>query len=147
NETNWNEVQLTALLLAPALLAALLLARQLPPADLDEISARSVGLNLPAFRPLVFALAATLTAIAVAFAGGVRLVGLLAPHMARLLVGRSVAAGILARPPCGAAMLMGADLVVRVLFAPTEMPAGTVTAVIGAPYFLYLLLRKDRIHG
>ncbi len=147
NETNWNEVQLTALLLAPALLAALLLARQLPPADLDEISARSVGLNLPAFRPLVFALAATLTAIAVAFAGGVSFVGLLAPHMARLLVGRSVSAGIIASLLCGAAMLMGADLVVRVLFAPTEVPAGTVTAVIGAPYFLYLLLRKDRIHG
>lgn len=147
NETNWNEVQLTALLLAPALLAALLLAQRLPPTDLDEISARSVGLNLPVFRPLVFALAATLTAIAVAFAGGISFVGLLAPHMARLLVGRSVPAGIAASLLCGAAMLMGADLVVRVLFAPTEVPAGTVTAVIGAPYFLYLLLRKDRIHG
>ncbi|WEX08850.1 iron ABC transporter permease [Chelativorans sp. AA-79] len=147
NETNWGEVQLTALLLLPALLLALVAATRLPPSDLDEVSARSVGLNLPVFRLLVFALAAALTALSVAFAGGVSFIGLLAPHMARLLVGRSAPAGILASGLAGAAMLMGADLVVRGLFAPTEVPAGTVTAVIGAPYFLYLLLRKDRLHG
>jgi iron complex transport system permease protein len=147
NEANWGEVQLTALLLTPALIVVLLLARRLPPADLDEISARAVGLNLPVFRLGIFALAASLTAIAVAFAGGVSFIGLLAPHMARLLVGRSAPAGILASLLCGAMMLVGADLIVRALFAPTEVPAGTITAVIGAPYFLYLLLRKDRLHG
>jgi iron complex transport system permease protein len=147
NEVNWGEVQITALLLVPALLVVLAAARRLPPSDLDETSARSVGLNLPVFRLLIFGLAATLTAIAVAFAGGVSFVGLLAPHMARLLVGRSVVAGVLGSLLLGAMMLMGADLIVRALFAPTEVPAGTLTAVIGAPYFLYLLLRKDRLHG
>ncbi|WP_028032377.1 iron ABC transporter permease [Chelativorans sp. J32] len=147
NETNWGEVQLTALLLVPALVLALIAATRLPPSDLDDVSARSVGLNLPVFRLVIFALAAALTAISVAFAGGVSFIGLLAPHMARLLVGRSAIAGILASALCGAVILMGADLVVRVLFAPTEVPAGTITAVIGAPYFLYLLLRKDRLNG
>jgi len=147
NETNWGEVQLTALLLLPALVLALIAATRLPPSDLDDVSARSVGLNLPVFRLVIFALAAALTAISVAFAGGVSFIGLLAPHMARLLVGRSAIAGILASALCGAVILMGADLVVRVLFAPTEVPAGTITAVIGAPYFLYLLLRKDQLNG
>jgi iron complex transport system permease protein len=147
NEVNWVEVQLTALLLLPALVVALLSVRHLPPSDLDEVSARSVGLNLPIFRLLMFALAAALTAVAVAFAGGVSFIGLLAPHMARLLVGRAALAGIVGSLLIGAMMLMGADLIVRALFAPTEVPAGTVTAVIGAPYFLYLLLRKERVHG
>jgi iron complex transport system permease protein len=147
NEVNWGEIQLTALALAPAMIATLLLARKLPPTDLDDVSVRSIGLNLPVFRVLVFGLAAILTAIAVAFVGAVGFVGLMAPHMARLMVGRAVIPAIIVSFLLGAIMLMGADLVVRALFAPTEVPAGTVTAVIGTPYFLYLLMRKDRTSG
>jgi iron complex transport system permease protein len=122
-------------------------ARRLPPTDLDEVSARGLGLNLPVFRILVFALASALTALAVALAGGVGFIGLMAPHLARLIVGRPVLAGIAASFLLGAIMLIGADLIVRVLFAPTEVPAGTVTAVIGTPYFLYLVLRRGSTNG
>jgi iron complex transport system permease protein len=147
NEVNWGEIQIIALGLLPVMLLVLFAARRMPPADLDEISARSVGLNLPVFRIFIFALAAALTALAVAFVGSVGFIGLLAPHLARLLVGRNVYAGIVASFLLGAIILVGADLIVRVLFAPLEVPAGTVTAVIGAPYFLFLLLRKQRHDG
>lgn len=147
NEVNWGEIQLTAIAMVPVMLLVLLAARKLPPADLDEISARGVGLDLPVFRILVFALAAGLTALAVAFVGGVGFIGLMAPHLARLLVGRNVYAGILGSFLLGAIMLIGADLIVRVLFTPIEVPAGTVTAVIGAPYFLFLLMGKQRHDG
>ncbi|HEY4199548.1 MAG TPA: iron ABC transporter permease [Devosiaceae bacterium] len=147
NEVNWGEIQVTALGLLPVMIVVLLLARKLPPTDLDEVSARSIGLNLPVFRLVVFALSALLTALAVAFVGGVAFIGLMAPHMARLIVGRPVIPGILISFLLGAMMLVGADLIVRVLFAPTEVPAGTVTAVIGTPYFLFLLMRKDRSNG
>lgn len=147
NEINWGEIQITALGLLPVLILTLLVARKLPPTDLDEVSARSVGLNLPVFRILIFALAALLTALAVSFVGGVGFIGLMAPHMARMIVGRPVVAGIVVSFLLGAIMLVGADFIVRVLFAPTEVPAGTVTAVIGTPYFLYLLMRKDRTNG
>jgi len=147
NEVNWGEIQVTAALLAPSLLLVLLMARKLPPADLDEVSARAIGLDLPRFRILAFALAALLTAVAVAFVGGVGFIGLLAPHLARLLLGRPVLPGLAGSFLLGALMLMAADLIVRVLFAPVEVPAGTVTAVVGAPYFLYLLLRKGRTDG
>jgi iron complex transport system permease protein len=147
NEINWGEIQVTAIALAPILILVFIAARKLPPADLDEVSARGVGLNLPLFRIATFALSAALTALAVAFVGGVSFIGLLAPHMARMLVGRGVVAGIVGSFLLGAIMLIGADLIVRVLFAPTEVPAGTVTAVIGTPYFLYLLLKKDRTDG
>lgn len=147
NEVNWGEIQLTAIAMVPVMLLVLLAARKLPPADLDEVSARGVGLDLPVFRILVFALAAGLTALAVAFVGGVGFIGLMAPHLARLLVGRNVYAGILGSFLLGAIMLIGADLIVRVLFTPIEVPAGTVTAVIGAPYFLFLLMGKQRHDG
>ena len=147
NEINWSEIQVTALMLLPLLVLSLIVVRKLPPADLDETSARSVGLDLPVFRILIFALAAALTAVAVAFVGGVGFIGLMAPHLARLLVGRSVYAGLIGSFLLGALMLVGADLIVRVLFSPVEVPAGTVTAVIGAPYFLFLLMSKQRHDG
>jgi iron complex transport system permease protein len=147
NEVNWGEIQITAIALLPVMIVVLLAARRLPPADLDETSARSVGLNLPVFRIAIFALAAALTALSVAFVGAVGFVGLMAPHLARLLVGRNVYAGIVASFLLGAIFLVGADMIVRVLFSPLEVPAGTVTAIIGAPYFLFLLMGKQRNDG
>ena len=147
NTINWTEIQLMLAVLLPAGAVAAFAARHLPPADLDDTSSRSIGLNLPVYRILVFFLAALLTAGAVAFAGGVSFIGLMAPHMARLLVGRARAAGIIASILLGAIILIGADLLIRVAFAPLEVPAGTVTAVIGAPYFLFLLMRKDQTNG
>lgn len=147
NTINWTEIQLMLAVLVPVGIVAAIAARQLPPADLDDTSSRSVGLNLPVYRIFIFFLAALLTAGAVAFVGGVSFIGLMAPHLARLLVGRARAAGIIVSMLLGAIILIGADLLVRVAFAPLEVPAGTVTAVIGAPYFLFLLMRKDKTNG
>lgn len=147
NAISWSEIQIMAIALVPTVLVAGWLARDLPPADLDDVSSRSIGLNLPVYRIAVFFVAAVLTAIAVAFVGGVGFLGLIAPHLARLLVGRARFAGILASCLLGAMMLIGADLLVRVAFTPLEVPAGTVTAIVGAPYFLFLLMRKDKTNG
>jgi iron complex transport system permease protein len=147
NTINWTEVQIMLAVLVPTGIVAAFAARYLPPADLDDVSSRSVGLNLPVYRIFIFFLAALLTAGAVAFAGGVSFIGLMAPHLARLLVGRARAAGIITSILLGAIILIGADLLIRVAFAPMEVPAGTVTAMIGAPYFLYLLMLKDKTNG
>lgn len=147
NAVNWTEIQSMVLVLVPAAIIAAIAARNLPPADIDDTSSRSIGLNLPVYRIFIFLIAAVLTAGAVAFIGGVSFVGLIAPHLARMLVGRNTAAGIVTSMLLGAIILTGADLLVRVAFAPQEIPAGTVTAIIGAPYFLYLLMRKDKTNG
>lgn len=147
NTINATEIQLMLAVLIPTGIVAAIAARHLPPADLDDTSSRSIGLNLPLYRVFIFFLAALLTAGAVAFAGGVSFIGLMAPHLARLLVGRARLAGIITSILLGAIILIGADLLIRVAFAPLEVPAGTVTAVIGAPYFLYLLMRKDNTNG
>jgi iron complex transport system permease protein len=144
---SWSEIQIMLAALIPTVLIAGWLARDLPPADLDDVSSRSVGLNLHVYRIAVFFIAGALTAIAVAFVGAVGFLGLIAPHMARLLVGRARLAGIVTSMMLGAMMLVAADLVVRVAFAPTEVPAGTITAIVGAPYFLFLLMRKDKTNG
>ncbi|ODT47259.1 iron ABC transporter permease [Devosia sp. 63-57] len=147
NAVNWTEIQLMLMVLVPTAIVACIAAVKLPPADLDDISSRSIGLNLPVYRIFIFLLAALLTAGAVAFVGGVSFIGLIAPHLARMLVGRARFAGIVTSLLLGAIILIGADLLVRVAFAPMEIPAGTITAVIGAPYFLYLLMRKDKTNG
>lgn len=144
NEINWNEIRIIAMGMLPLMLIVLIVARKLPPADLDETSARSIGLNLPTFRVHIFVLAAAITALSAAFVGGVGFIGLMAPHLARRMIGRTVHLGLVGSFFIGASMLVGADLIVRLLFSPTEVPAGTVPAVIGAPYFLYLLMRNQR---
>ncbi|MDR6819653.1 iron complex transport system permease protein [Neorhizobium sp. 2083] len=144
NEINWNEIRITAMGMLPLMLIVLIVARKLPPADLDETSARSIGLNLPTFRVHIFVLAAAITALSAAFVGGIGFIGLMAPHLARRLIGRTVHLGLVGSFFIGASMLVGADLIVRLLFSPTEVPAGTVPAIIGAPYFLYLLMRNQR---
>lgn len=147
NEINWGEISVVVVALVPLLLLVFISARHLRPTDLDEVSVRGLGLNLPVFRMFVFFLASALTAIAVCFVGAVGFIGLMAPHMARMLVGRAVVPAVVASFLLGAIMLTGADLIVRALFAPTEVPAGTVTAVLGTPYFLYLLMRKEQTSG
>lgn len=147
NEINWSEVSVVLVALIPLLLLVLAASRHLRPTELDEVSVRGIGLNLPVFRIFVFFLAAALTAVAVCFVGAVAFIGLMAPHMARMLVGRAVVPAVIVSFLLGATMLAGADLIVRALFAPTEVPAGTVTAVVGTPYFLYLLMRKEKTSG
>jgi iron complex transport system permease protein len=64
-----------------------------------------------------------------------------------MLVGRAIVPALIVSFLLGAVMLAGADLIVRALFTPIEVPAGTVTAIVGTPYFLYLLMRKEKTSG
>ncbi|MYS11127.1 iron chelate uptake ABC transporter family permease subunit, partial [Streptomyces sp. SID6041] len=89
-------------------------------------------------------LAVLLTATAVAAAGTIGFVGLVAPHAARALVGRPHARVVPVSVLLGAVLVCAADLVGRTVIAPAQLGAGLMTAVIGTPYFLYLLVRSRR---
>ncbi|NCD08915.1 MAG: iron ABC transporter permease [Negativicutes bacterium] len=107
----------------------------------EEVGA-SLGLAIERCRFLVLLCASVLAGSAVAAAGTIGFVGLIAPHIARLLVGNdyrylTVFSGVL-----GALLLVVADTMARVIFLPLEIPTGVITAVIGAPFFLWLLLDK-----
>lgn len=84
--------------------------------------------------------AVALTGASVAVTGGIGFVGLLAPHMCRRLVGARHALLLPACALCGAILVLLADTLARSLLAPVEFPAGIFCAMIGAPYFLYLLM-------
>jgi iron complex transport system permease protein len=92
-------------------------------------------------RLLLLILSTALTGSAVAFSGVIGFVGLMAPHIARRLVGSSFGSLLPVSALIGAILVMVADLIGRTLFSPLEVPAGVFTAAIGAPYFIYLLYK------
>lgn len=108
----------------------------------EEVAA-DLGLNVGRSRLLLFATAGALTAAAVAMAGLVGFVGLTVPHVVRLLWGASHRHLLPASALLGAAFLMAADALSRILLAPAEIPVGVVTALLGAPFFLYLLRKRE----
>lgn len=107
----------------------------------DQV-ASNLGENVNRIRILLSLLAVFLAAISVAAIGMIGFVGLVVPHMARLLVGSNYKYLLPMSMALGALVLLLADTGGRTLFSPTEIPAGILMAVIGAPYFLYLMRRK-----
>jgi len=124
------------------LLTALLLARDLNALALGEETAAHLGVNVEGVKIALIAVAALLAAGAVALAGIIGFVGLIVPHIMRILVGPDHRALLPASALGGAVLLALADLLARTAAAPTEIPVGIVTSVLGGPFFLYLLHRR-----
>ena len=120
---------------------ALLLSRTLDVLSLGDEPAVGLGVRVEWLRALLIGAAALLTGSAVAVAGLIGFVGLIVPHIARLLVGPRHAYLLPVSALLGASLLVAADTVARTVASPRELPIGIVTAVAGAPFFLYLLRR------
>ncbi|MCQ4198444.1 siderophore ABC transporter permease CdtC [Streptomyces coelicoflavus] len=112
--------------------------------SLDEDTPRLLGLRLAPGRLGFLVMSVVLSATAVACAGTIGFVGLVAPHAARALVGRRHVRVVPVAILLGAVLVCAADLVGRTVIAPAQLGAGLMTAVIGTPYFLYLLVRSRR---
>jgi iron complex transport system permease protein len=139
---SWKHVTLLAPWALILLAASWLSARKMNIQELGDELAIGAGVSLQKQRFFLLLLSTALTGGAVAFAGGIGFVGLMAPHMARRLVGSSFGALLPASALLGAILVMAADLAGRMLFAPMEIPAGVFTAAVGAPYFIYLLYKS-----
>ena len=137
----WADVRVLALWLAVLLPVTFLSARQLNTLSLGDESATGLGVGLERTRAFLILLSVALAAGAVAAAGTVGFVGLVAPHITRRLVGPGHEGLLPASALTGALLVVTADLIGRTVIAPSQLPAGLVTAVIGAPYFMYLLWR------
>ena len=98
-------------------------------------------------RIILLLISTGLTGVAVAFAGGIGFVGLLAPHIARRIVGPKFQSMVLFSAGVGALLVLIADWIARVAFAPIEVPAGVWTAAVGAPYFIFLLMTQRKKGG
>jgi iron-siderophore transport system permease protein len=144
NSRSWDHVRPVALALAVLVPAVLLLARHLRLLELGDEMARGLGAHVEGSRAALLLAAVALAAVATASAGPIGFVALAAPQIARRLTGGRALA-LLPAAACGALIMVAADLAARRVFAPTELPVGVATAVIGAPYLLWLLARANRI--
>ena len=136
--SSWGRLAVAAPLIILASLAILLRARSLNGMLLGEEAAAHLGVDVRRERLILLALASLATAASVAISGLIGFVGLVAPHVVRLLVGPNARLVIPLAALLGASLMVGADLVARLL---GEIPVGVVTAVIGAPFFLAILRR------
>jgi iron complex transport system permease protein len=144
NGRGWDQVRPLAWALALLLPVALALGRHLRMLDLGDDAAAGLGTRVEGVRSGLLLVGVALSAIAVSCAGPIGFVALVSPQIARRLV-RGSGAALLPSAAVGAALLAASDLLARRLFAPTELPVGIVTAVLGAPYLLWLLARANRI--
>ncbi len=143
----WAKVVAIAPFLAVAALAVPIIARGLDLLVLGESEAFHGGIEVERLKRISIVLVAAATGAAVSVAGVIGFVGIVVPHLLRLLVGPSHRLLLPAVALLGASLLVAADTFARTLAAPAELPIGIVTAVIGAPFFLYLLLRQRSLLG
>ncbi len=138
-----DALMLPAVILFLVLVFSGILSGRLDLLCLGDAMARSLGVRVRPLRTMALALASASAAASVSFAGLLGFVGLMVPHMARRLVSGSALRRLLP-VSCllGATLVILADLLGRVLFAPSEIPAGIITAFVGAPFFFVLLLKR-----
>lgn len=140
----WADLRTIAPWLIVLLPAAFVLARRLDVLQLGDWVAAGLGSNIERDRGLLLLVGVALAAIAVAVAGPIAFVGLMAPHIARRMVGPSATGLLVVSALAGAGLVTIADVLARVTFAPIEIPAGVVTPVVGVPYLILLLYRSQR---
>ena len=109
-----------------------------------EEQAEQLGLNVRRFKRFMMVVASVLTAICVAFVGVIGFVGLVIPHACRMMLGGDHRLIMPASLVLGACLMMLSDLLAHLVFSPTELPVGAITALIGTPVFAYMLMRRGR---
>ena len=129
-------------LLAAATLLCVALGRPLNVLARGETIAATVGLDVRHVRSVVFVLSSVLTGCAVSTAGSIGFVGLVTPHLVRLALGNDQRVVLAGSALLGGVVLMTADLASRLLLAPRQLPVGALTALVGVPIFLLLMLRQ-----
>jgi iron complex transport system permease protein len=138
----WSEVGVVLPYVAVGAGVILVFARLLNVMQLDEEQAQQLGVNVERLKIILLAAATLITAAAVAFVGTIGFVGIIIPHAVRLAWGADHRYLLPLSILTGAGFMILADLLARTLMAPTEIPIGVITALCGAPFFLYLLRRR-----
>ncbi|KIL49265.1 FecCD family ABC transporter permease [Jeotgalibacillus soli] len=139
---SWGDVTSMVVWLLIPLPILVILGRSLNITELGDEVSISMGVRLQVERFIFLMCSVILAGTAAAYAGGIEFVGLMAPHIARRLAGRSFQGLSIVTALIGAFLVLLADLIARTLFLPLDIPAGVFTAAIGAPFFLYLLFQN-----
>lgn len=142
-----NDLLIPGILIACGFCAALSLSGRLSVLSLGDAAASALGVRVKSLRLVAIGCAAACAAAVVSFAGLLGFVGLVVPHIARALVGQRPGKLLPVSALLGGILVILADLLGRVLFAPSEIPVGILMSLIGGPYFLILLIRRKRHAG
>ena len=140
--SNWDKAVLGLPFILPVLLFAPLLGGGLNALSLGEAAARHIGHPVERIKLLSVLGVAAAVGAATAIAGGIGFVGIVVPHLLRLATGPDHTRLLPNAAILGAALLVGADTLARLVVAPAELPIGIITAILGAPVFLWILLRQ-----
>ncbi|QGU87523.1 FecCD family ABC transporter permease [Erwinia sorbitola] len=138
----WSQALALAQWLLAILPLLIWLARQVMVQQLDESLAGGIGVRIQWQRGGLLLVSVALAGVAIAWGGAMAFVGLIAPHIGKRLVAAGFAGQATMSAIAGAIVLILADLIGRVLFLPADLPAGIFVAVLGTPFFLYLLLKQ-----
>ena len=142
--TSWSQIAVIAPLVIGGIVLSRFFAFHLNAFSLGEEGAAYLGVEVERDKIYILALGSMLTAAAVSISGLVGFVGLVVPHAVRLSFGPDHRLLLPASALAGGAFVVIADLLARVLLAPIEIPIGVITAIVGAPFFIYLLRRSRR---
>ena len=141
---SWENVRISAPLIGGGVAVVLLMSRDLNLLMLGDDEARSMGVRVGIARPVLLAAAALATGAAVAVSGTIAFVGLVTPHVLRLLLGPDHRVLVPMSAAGGAVFVIIADTVARTIIQPAEFRVGVLTAFVGAPFFIFLLIKNKR---
>ncbi len=143
----WPKAATVAPVVVLALIAVPFIARGLDVLVLGEAEAFHTGIDVERLKKISIVLISAMTGVAVSICGVVGFVGIVVPHLLRMMIGPGHRLLLPASACLGAILLIGADTIARTLAAPAEVPIGILTAALGAPFFLFILLRQRALIG
>jgi len=138
----WNEIMLTGLFLVSGFIVIYIYSKHLNLIVTGEETAMQLGVNVEQTKKILLLAASLVTGVAVSVSGIIGFVGLIIPHMMRMMLGSDHRLLLPSSLLFGSSFLIVADTIARTIIAPAELPVGVITAMCGAPYFIYLLRRK-----
>lgn len=144
---SWLQVKVMLLFTIIGLVLALIVSKGCDILALGDKNARSIGFNPNALRLIISAVAVLLAGVSTAYVGVIGFIGLVVPHIARIIIGIEHKKLVPFSALLGGLILLLADTVGRTITAPYEIPVGIVTTVIGGPFFLYLLRKENKSYG
>jgi len=147
DEASWEQVAISIVPLIVGCSVIMVLARDLNAMMVGEEQAGNLGINVNRTRLILLVAASLVTAVAVSVSGVIGFVGLIIPHVVRILVGPDHRILLPASVVSGAIFMILTDTLARTVIAPAELPVGIITSLLGAPFFIYLLMSRKKSMG
>ncbi|MDM7935803.1 MAG: iron ABC transporter permease [Methanothrix sp.] len=141
---SWEKIAMVTGVLSLCLPYLLVKSWDINALGLGDEAARSLGVDVERTRLVSMALGALITASVISFTGTIGFIGLVAPHITRMVVGGDHRFLLPGSALIGALLLLGADTLARTILAPVILPVGIMTSFLGVPFFMYLFLRREK---